>query len=242
MEANTGTAMTPPTPGQGSVVASLKRNVLWGVLGLVALVFATVCVMYYTSRQSEAATPAETTPAAITPAEATSQEAALDALGSTPTAPVAGAPAPAPLAPVAGPAAPGTPAVTEVLPTGKAPAVAGSTPAADKSTVKVTDKAAAKTTEKPVAKTTEKSVAKPAEKAAPAKTLDANSLPHGTKIYVVKSGDTMEKIARTVCGDAHKTARLIELNKDYVKDPTHLKIGQKILVEQTINPRDYADY
>ncbi|MGH7145313.1 MAG: LysM peptidoglycan-binding domain-containing protein [Planctomycetota bacterium] len=232
MELNTKPALVSPTPGSGNVIATLKRNVLWGALGLVALVFTTVCVMYYTSRQS-AATPVT---AAVTPAPTPS------AADTTPAAPAGldGKSA----------AAPGTLASATDAGAATPPPVAGATvpaPTDGKSTPVSTDGASAKTVSDTLPARSGK-VAKhdmadaKSEGSSETKTLDVKNIPHGTKVYVVKPGDTLEKIAREIYGDGHKWRRLAELNKPYVGNSNRLKVGQKILVERVINPRDYADY
>ena len=58
----------------------------------------------------------------------------------------------------------------------------------------------------------------------------------------MKSGDTLEKIAKEVYGDGHKWSQIAKLNKDSVGDVNHLKVGQKLLVERKINPREYMDF
>lgn len=226
MDMSNGPGMIQPSPGQGNVLASLKRNVLWGVLGLVALIFTTVCVMYVSSRQTEAAVAAEPVPVTVGPMEPT---AAFDTV-TPPSLPTPN--------PVTAQTATLPPA--EVLPTTAASATA---PAAARTSATSTPIAAVQPVAKPAPVTVAKPEIKPVTKpAATLKSLDLKDIPHGTKIYVVKSGDTLEKIAREVYGDGHKWKRLADLNKDYVNDINRLKVGQKILVERTPNPRDYADY
>ena len=51
-----------------------------------------------------------------------------------------------------------------------------------------------------------------------------------TREYIVKSGDTLSKIAKEQLGSAHRWVYLYELNKDRIKDPHKLKAGQKIVI------------
>jgi len=48
--------------------------------------------------------------------------------------------------------------------------------------------------------------------------------------YTVKKGDTLSKIAQNEYGGAHRWKYLYELNKDRIKDPNKLKVGQKIII------------
>jgi LysM repeat protein len=49
---------------------------------------------------------------------------------------------------------------------------------------------------------------------------------HG--VYTVKSGDTLSKIAKYVYGDANAYPRIFEANKDILKNPDQIQIGQKL--------------
>jgi len=51
-----------------------------------------------------------------------------------------------------------------------------------------------------------------------------------TKEYVIQKGDTLAKIAQKEYGGAHRWKFLYEFNKDRIKDPNKLKVGQKILI------------
>ena len=48
--------------------------------------------------------------------------------------------------------------------------------------------------------------------------------------YVVKKNDTLSKIAKEQLGGGHRWQHLYELNKDKIKDPNKLIIGQKIVI------------
>ena len=51
-----------------------------------------------------------------------------------------------------------------------------------------------------------------------------------TKEYIVKKGDTLSKIAQEHIGKAYRWKYLYEMNKDKIKDPDKLKVGQKIII------------
>ncbi|OON86676.1 hypothetical protein BXO88_06700 [Oribacterium sp. C9] len=50
------------------------------------------------------------------------------------------------------------------------------------------------------------------------------------RIYVVKSGDTLQRIAKREYGDSKKWKDIYELNKDTIKNPNRIDIGQKIKI------------
>jgi len=50
------------------------------------------------------------------------------------------------------------------------------------------------------------------------------------KTYVVKSGDTLSKIAKNEYGDASAYQRIFEANKDILKDPDKIFPGQKLRI------------
>ena len=51
-----------------------------------------------------------------------------------------------------------------------------------------------------------------------------------TKVYVVKSGDSLSKIAKAEYGDANAWNRIFEANKDILKDPNKIFPGQKLKI------------
>lgn len=53
-----------------------------------------------------------------------------------------------------------------------------------------------------------------------------NAEPYG--VYTVKSGDTLSKIAKEIYGEAKLYPKIFEINKDQLKDPDHIKVGQKL--------------
>jgi nucleoid-associated protein YgaU len=48
--------------------------------------------------------------------------------------------------------------------------------------------------------------------------------PYG--LYTVKSGDTLGKLAKDIYGDAKLYPRIFEINKDQLKNPDQIKVGQ----------------
>ncbi|MBN8232267.1 LysM peptidoglycan-binding domain-containing protein [Corallococcus macrosporus] len=48
--------------------------------------------------------------------------------------------------------------------------------------------------------------------------------PYG--LYTVKSGDTLSKLAKDIYGDMKLYPKIFEANKDQLKDPDHIKVGQ----------------
>jgi LysM repeat protein len=56
------------------------------------------------------------------------------------------------------------------------------------------------------------------------------SLPVPAKIYEVVSGDTLSKIAKKFYGDAAKYMKIFDANKDQLKDPDKIKVGQKLKI------------
>lgn len=51
-----------------------------------------------------------------------------------------------------------------------------------------------------------------------------------TKEYIIQKGDTLSKIAQEQLGKAHRWKYLYELNKDRIKDPNKLRVGQRIII------------
>lgn len=51
-----------------------------------------------------------------------------------------------------------------------------------------------------------------------------------TRIYVVKAGDSLSKIARSEYGDANAWKAIFEANKDQIKDPNLIHPGQKLRI------------
>ena len=69
-------------------------------------------------------------------------------------------------------------------------------------------------------------------------TADINvdsSLPAPAKAaqtYVVVAGDTLSKISKKFYGDANQYQKIFEANKDQLKDPDKINVGQKLKIPQ----------
>ena len=48
--------------------------------------------------------------------------------------------------------------------------------------------------------------------------------------YVVKAGDSLSKIAKEVLGDARRWPEIFEANKDQIKDPNLIRVGQELKI------------
>ena len=48
--------------------------------------------------------------------------------------------------------------------------------------------------------------------------------------YTVKSGDTLSKIAKQFYGDAGQYMKIFEANKDKLKDPDKIQVGQELKI------------
>lgn len=48
--------------------------------------------------------------------------------------------------------------------------------------------------------------------------------------YVVKSGDSLSKIAKSVYGDAQQWQKIFQANNDQIKDPNLIYPGQKLVI------------
>jgi NitT/TauT family transport system substrate-binding protein len=76
--------------------------------------------------------------------------------------------------------------------------------------------------------------APPAEKAKPApasaKMVPASSPKDGSQEYTIQAGDTLSRLAQRHYGDALKWNRIYEANKQSVKNPNYIYIGQKIVI------------
>ncbi len=48
--------------------------------------------------------------------------------------------------------------------------------------------------------------------------------------YTVKPGDSLSKIAKEVWGDMKRWPEIFEANRDQIKDPNMIKVGQKLRI------------
>jgi nucleoid-associated protein YgaU len=60
--------------------------------------------------------------------------------------------------------------------------------------------------------------------------VEGGSSSTATKIYEVKSGDSLSKIAKREYGDANKWQMIFEANQDILKDPNKIFPGQKLKI------------
>lgn len=52
------------------------------------------------------------------------------------------------------------------------------------------------------------------------------------RIYVVKAGDSLSKIAKEVYGDAKRWKEIYEANKDKIKNPDVIHPGQELVIPE----------
>ncbi len=52
------------------------------------------------------------------------------------------------------------------------------------------------------------------------------------QVYTVRSGDTLSSIAKQFYGDAAKWQKILDANKDVLKSPDSLQLGQKLKIPQ----------
>ncbi|HEX4389734.1 MAG TPA: LysM peptidoglycan-binding domain-containing protein [Steroidobacteraceae bacterium] len=57
----------------------------------------------------------------------------------------------------------------------------------------------------------------------------ADSNPY-TQTYVVQSGDSLSKIAQKYYGDASLYDKIFQANRDVLKDPNKIQVGQKLRI------------
>jgi nucleoid-associated protein YgaU len=50
------------------------------------------------------------------------------------------------------------------------------------------------------------------------------------RVYVVKEGDSLSKIAEEILGDASRWKEILEANKDQIKDPSLIRAGQELCI------------
>jgi len=62
-------------------------------------------------------------------------------------------------------------------------------------------------------------------------TIDSNlPAPKANRTYTVQSGDTLSKISKQFYGDANKYMQIFEANRDQLKDPNVIKVGQVLKI------------
>ena len=69
--------------------------------------------------------------------------------------------------------------------------------------------------------------------ATPDPAADTTPAPSEERTYVVVSGDTLSKIAKREYGDSTRWPRIYEANTDIIKNPDHIRPGQKLRIPKT---------
>jgi LysM repeat protein len=74
------------------------------------------------------------------------------------------------------------------------------------------------------------SAAPKAPQVTPVSGTAATQKPAGEETYTVVKGDTLSKIAKQFYGNANEYMRIFEANKDQLKDPDKIQIGQVLKI------------
>jgi|SRR6478672_3086151 len=53
-----------------------------------------------------------------------------------------------------------------------------------------------------------------------------------SRTYTVQQGDSLSKISQQFYGDAHQYMKIFEANRDQVKDPDKIQVGQKLVIPE----------
>jgi nucleoid-associated protein YgaU len=53
-----------------------------------------------------------------------------------------------------------------------------------------------------------------------------------SRTYTVQPGDTLSKISKQFYGDANKYMRIFEANRDKLKDPDKIQVGQELVIPE----------
>ena len=95
---------------------------------------------------------------------------------------------------------------------------------------KAAEKAAAEVKAEAVRLAWERKKEERAEAQAEAKAEAKERAAAKSRVYVVKSGDSLSKIAKEVLGDASRWPEIFEANKDKIKDPNMIHPGQELRI------------
>ncbi|MFY9553527.1 MAG: LysM peptidoglycan-binding domain-containing protein [Blastocatellia bacterium] len=68
------------------------------------------------------------------------------------------------------------------------------------------------------------------ESAAQAAAVSGQPQGQGGQTYTVKSGDTLSKISKQYYGDAHEYMRIFYANRDKLRDPDKIQVGQQLTI------------
>ncbi len=60
--------------------------------------------------------------------------------------------------------------------------------------------------------------------------IDTNLQTASERTYKVKPGDTLSKISEQFLGDPNKYMRIFEANRDKLKDPNKIQVGQELKI------------
>jgi nucleoid-associated protein YgaU len=60
--------------------------------------------------------------------------------------------------------------------------------------------------------------------------IDASLQKSSERTYTVKAGDTLSKISKQFLGDANKYMQIFEANRDKLKDPDKIQVGQELKI------------
>jgi len=53
-----------------------------------------------------------------------------------------------------------------------------------------------------------------------------------SRTYTVQQGDSLSKISQQFYGDAHQYMKIFEANRDQVKDPNKIQVGQELVIPE----------
>ena len=68
------------------------------------------------------------------------------------------------------------------------------------------------------------------ESAAQAAAVSGQTQSQGGQTYTVKSGDTLSKISKQYYGDANEYMRIFYANRDKLRDPDKIQVGQQLTI------------
>ena len=119
----------------------------------------------------------------------------------------------------------------------KSTAVAKASPSLEPAPVQVAKEnpAQAQTKAKPVvadekAKPASKPVVASTDKATASSVKTTQGVSPATQSYIIKAGDTLSRLSERFYNSADKWERIFEANKDTVKNPNYIYIGQKLVI------------
>ena len=61
-------------------------------------------------------------------------------------------------------------------------------------------------------------------------TAGAGGSQEGGETYTIKSGDTLSRISKQFYGDANEYMRIFYANRDKLKDPDKIQVGQQLVI------------